>query len=59
MSEGNFKHKAIVQHKIDLHFDDVPEECELIIKSSGKAALLWDSVCAASIKDENFGKGIF
>lgn len=59
MTEGDFKWKTIEKHKIDLHFDDVPEEVELIIRNNGKAVLIWDEFCSASIKHEQFGKSIF
>lgn len=60
MTEGNFKHSKIKELGIELHFDDVPEEVELIVRNTNcKAILIWDEFCSASIKHESFGKGIF
>ena len=59
MTEGDFKWKTLERLNIDLHFDDVPEEVELIIRNNRKAVLIWDEYCSASIKHEQFGKSIF
>jgi len=59
MTEGDFKWKTLERLNIDLHFDDVPEEVELIIRNNRKAVLIWDEFCSASIKHEQFGKSIF
>lgn len=59
MTEGDFKWRTLQKHNIDLHFDDVPEEVELIIRNGGKALLIWDETCSASVKHEQFGRGIF
>ncbi len=59
-TEGSFKWRKINELKIDVHIDDVPEECELIIKNTKcTAILIWDEVCATSIKSDQFGKGIY
>ena len=60
MTEGDFKHKTIKRLGIELHFDDVPEEVELINRNTDcKALLIWDEFCSSSIKHEQFGKGLF
>lgn len=59
-TEGAFKWRKIKELGIVMHFDDVPEECELIIKNTTcLPLLLWDEVCSASIKSDQFGKGIY
>ena len=59
MTEGSFKWKTLEKLNIDLHFDDVPEEVELIIRNGRKAILIWDETSSASIKHDSFGKGIY
>jgi len=59
-TEGAWKWKKINELEMDMHFDDVPEECELIaINTKCLPILLWDEYCKGSIKCENFGKGIY
>lgn len=59
-TEGSFKWRKIKELEIDIHFDDVPEECELIIKNTKcLPLLLWDEYCKESIKHEQFGKEIY
>lgn len=59
-TNGSFKWRKIKELEIDIHFDDVPEECELIILNTKcQPMLLWDDICKASIKSEQFGKGIY
>ncbi len=59
-TEGGWKWRKIKELEIDIHFDDVPEECELI-KWNTKCLplLLWDEYSKESIKNESFGKGIY
>jgi hypothetical protein len=59
LTKGSFKWRKIKELNIDLHFDDVPEECESINKNGGKSLLIWDDICKESIKSDSFGKGIF
>jgi hypothetical protein len=61
MTEGAFKWRMIDNLDIDLHFDDVPEEVELISRNSkrAKAVLIWDEYSSTSIKHDSFGKSIF
>lgn len=59
-TEGAFKWKVIQQLNINIHLDDVPEECELIAKNTQCVPLLiWDEFCSASIKHDSFGHGIY
>ena len=59
MTEGDFKWRTLEKLNIDLHFDDVPEEVELIVRNNRKAILIWDEYCSSSIKSDQFGKSIF
>lgn len=59
-TEGDWKWKTIKKLNIDIHYDDVPEECELIkLNTDCLPILLWDEYSKESIKHESFGKGIF
>ena len=59
-TEGSWKWRKIKELEIDIHFDDVPEECELISKNTSCIPLLiWDESCKDSIKHDSFGKGIY
>lgn len=59
-TEGAWKWQTIKKLNIDIHYDDVPEECELIkLNTSCIPVLLWDEYCKGSIKHESFGKGIY
>ncbi len=55
MTEGDFKWKKVKELCIDIHFDDVPDEVELIVKNGGNALLIWDDSCKLAIKSEYFG----
>ena len=59
-TEGGWKWSKIKELEIDIHFDDVPEECELISKNTSCLPLLiWDEYCKESIKHDSFGQGIY
>ena len=59
-TEGGWKWKTIQNLGINIHFDDVPEECELIMRNTKcLPMLLWDDGCMPSVKHESFGKGLF
>jgi uncharacterized HAD superfamily protein len=59
-TEGAWKYKKIQELNIDIHFDDVPEECHHITKNTAcLALLLWDEYCPQSIKADNFGDGTY
>lgn len=59
-TEGAFKWRMIQQLGINIHLDDVPEECQLIAKHTECIALLiWDEYCSESIKHDSFGQGIY
>lgn len=59
-TEGAWKWRIIKKLNIDIHYDDVPEECELIkLNTSCLPILIWDEYCKESIKHESFGKGIY
>jgi len=59
-TEGAWKWSKIKELEIDIHYDDVPEECELIIQNTNCTALLiWDLYCKESIKHDSFGQGIY
>jgi hypothetical protein len=59
-TEGGWKWRKIKELKIDIHFDDVPEECELIkLNTECLPLLLWDEYSKEPIKSESFGKGIY
>jgi len=59
-TEGDWKWKRIKDLNIDIHFDDVAEECELIkLNTNCQPILIWDEYSKESIKHESFGKGIF
>lgn len=59
-TEGGWKWQKIKELEIDMHFDDVPEECELIKANTNcLPMLIWDEYCKESIKHDSFGKGIF
>ncbi len=59
-TEGGWKWRKIKELEIDIHFDDVPEECELISNNTNCLPLLiWDEFCKESIKNDSFGKGIY
>jgi len=59
-TEGAYKWNTINRLEIDIHFDDVPEECELIAtRTACLPILLWDEYCKGSVKEENFGKEIY
>lgn len=59
-TEGAFKYNTIRKLEINIHFDDVAEECFLIGKNTGcQPILLWDEYSAAEIKHDNFGKEIY
>ena len=59
-TEGAWKWRRIKELEIDIHFDDVPEECELISNNTTCIPLLiWDEFCKDSIKNDSFGKAIY
>jgi len=59
-TEGGWKWRKIKELEIDIHFDDVPEECELIsLNTNCTPLLIWDEWCKESIKHDSFGKGIY
>lgn len=59
-TEGAWKWKTIERLNIDIHYDDVPEECELIkVNTNCLPLLLWDEYSKESIKHDTFGKGIY
>jgi len=59
-TEGAWKWRKIKELEIDIHFDDVPEECELISQNTTCLPLLiWDEFCKESIKHDSFGNGIY
>jgi hypothetical protein len=59
-TEGAWKWHRIKELEIDIHFDDVPEECELISNNTNCLPLLiWDEFCKESIKHDSFGNGIY
>ena len=59
-TEGSWKWRKIKELEIDIHFDDVPEECELIsLNTNCISLLIWDEWCKDSIKNDSFGKGIY
>lgn len=59
-TEGSWKWRKIKELEIDIHFDDVPEECELIsLNTNCIPLLIWDEWCKDSIKNDSFGKGIY
>ena len=59
-TEGSWKWRKIKELEIDIHFDDVPEECELIsLNTNCIPLLIWDEWCKDSIKNDPFGKGIY
>jgi hypothetical protein len=59
-TEGGWKWSKIKELEIDIHFDDVPEECELIsLNTKCIPFLIWDEFCKDSIKNDSFGKGIY
>ena len=59
-TEGGWKWRKIKELEIDIHFDDVPEECELIsLNTKCIPLLIWDEWCKESIKHDSFGKGIY
>jgi len=59
-TEGAWKWRKIKELEIDIHYDDVPEECELIkLNTNCTPVLIWDEYCKESIKHESFGKGIY
>ena len=59
-TEGSWKWRKIKELEIDIHFDDVPEECELIsLNTNCIPLLIWDELCKDSIKNGSFGKGIY
>lgn len=59
-TEGGWKWKKIKELEIDIHFDDVPEECELILlHTKCLPLLLWDMISKDSIKHDSFGQGIY
>ena len=59
-TEGSWKWRKIKELEIDIHFDDVPEECELIsLNTNCIPLLIWDEWCKDSIKNGSFGKGIY
>ncbi len=59
LTNGAWKWRKVKELNVDIHFDDVPEECELICQNGGFAVLLWDICSKTSIKEDNFGKGIY
>ena len=59
-TEGGWKWSLIDKMEIDIHYDDVPEECELIsLNTKCMPLLIWDEYCKGSIKHESFGNGIY
>jgi hypothetical protein len=59
-TEGGFKWRKIKELNINIHFDDVAEECELIkLNTDCFPLLLWDEFTKEPIKSDSFGKGIF
>jgi hypothetical protein len=59
-TEGDWKWQTIKMLNIDIHYDDVPEECELIrLNTNCLSLLIWDEYRKESIKHESFGKGIY
>lgn len=59
-TEGAYKWKTIESLNINIHLDDVPEECELIARHTQCVPLLiWDEFASASIKHDSFGQGIY
>lgn len=59
-TEGAWKWRKIKELGIDIHLDDVPEECELIkLNTNCVPLLIWDEFCKESIKHDSFGKGIY
>lgn len=59
-TEGAWKWRRIKELEIDIHLDDVPEECELISTNTNCTPLLiWDEYCKGSIKVDSFGSGIY
>lgn len=60
-TEGDWKWKKVKELGVNMHFDDVPEECELIAQNVETCipVLIWDIYCKGSIKTEQFGKGLF
>lgn len=58
-TEGAYKWRKIKELEIDMHFDDVPEECELIVQHTGCIPMLiWDNYCKESILNDSFAKNI-
>ncbi len=57
-TESCWKWRKIKELGVDMHFDDVPEECELISQhTTCIPVLIWDQYCRGSIVAEGFGSG--
>lgn len=57
-TEDDWKWKKVKELGVNMHFDDVPEECELIALHVETCipVLVWDIYCRGSIIHESFGK---
>lgn len=57
--EGSYKWRKILELGINYHFDDVVEECQLILQHTKCIPILiWDYDNLALVKSDSFMKGI-